>query len=243
MTAPGPTILAILQARMSSTRLPGKVLLPLLGRPMMGRQIDRLRHSKRIDKLVVATSDTKDDNEIAAFCAAEGIDCFRGPLYDVLARYHGAAQAFGPADHITRLTADCPLTDWCVVDAVIDLHLRTGADYTSNSVIRTFPNGLDAEIMTSAALDVAYREARAPAEREHVTPFINRRPERFHIEHLTREPNLCRLRWTVDTPMDFKFATAVYDALLATTPDFDQNDILGLVQSRPDIEAINGVAA
>ena len=239
----GAMILAILQARMSSRRLPGKVMRPLLGKAMLGRQIDRLRRATRIDRLVVATSTQADDDAIAAFCVAEGVACFQGPLDDVLTRFHGAAAAHGPAEAIVRLTADCPLADWRVIDRCVGLHLETGADYTSNAVIRSFPVGLDVEVMTSAALDSAFREARDADEREHVTLFVNRRPTRFRLAHLVQERPLGALRWCVDTPADFAFVEAVYARLFPARPDFGQPEILDLLERMPDLAAINAVTA
>lgn len=232
-------ILAILQARMSSTRLPGKVLKPMLGRPLMGRQIDRIRRSTRVDRLVVATSDQIADDPVAAFCASEGVACFRGSLDDVLGRFHGAAIAFGPADHVVRLTADCPLIDWTVIDAAIDLHLRTGADCSGNVIERTYPDGLDVEVMTAATLARAAREAVDKYEREHVTPYIYRHPELFRLAHLTQAPNLAELRWTVDNPADFAMVEAVFAKLEPRKRDFVQADVLALLSAHPEINAIN----
>ena len=236
-------ILAILQARMSSRRLPGKAMMPLLGRPMLGRQLDRLGRARRIDRLVVATSLEADDNAIADFCKGERVACFRGPLDDVLARFHGAARAFGPASAIVRLTADCPLADWRVIDRCIALHGESGADYTGNAARRSFPVGLDVEALSPAALDAAHREARRPEEREHVTLFVNQSPERFRQAHLIQERRLGALRWCVDTPSDFAFVEAVYARLLAELPDFGQGDILALLKREPRLAAINAAAA
>lgn len=232
-------ILAILQARMSSTRLPGKVLRPMVGRPMMGRQIDRIRRSMRVDRLVVATSDQAADDPVAAFCAGEGVGCFRGSLDDVLGRFHGAATAFGPADHVVRLTADCPLIDWTVIDAAIDLHLRTGADCSGNVIERTYPDGLNVEVMTAATLARAEREAADRYEREHVTPYVYRHPELFRLAHLIQSPNLAELRWTVDNAADFAMVEAVFERLLPASSTFVQADVLDLLAREPDIVAIN----
>lgn len=223
-------ILAILQARMSSSRLPGKVMRPLLGAPMIGRQIERLRRSRRIDRLVVATSGRADDDVLAAYCATLKVPVFRGSLTDVLARFHAAAQAFGPARTLVRLTGDCPLADWSVVDAVIDLHRRSGADYTNNTAPRrSFPQGLDAEAMTSGALADADRESTDAYEREHVTPFIYRRPDRFRLTFLERRPALSRLRWTVDTPEDWEMVEWIYSKLYPGNPAFTTADVLALL--------------
>jgi spore coat polysaccharide biosynthesis protein SpsF len=232
-------ILAILQARMTSSRLPGKVLRTILGRPMVELQIERIQRAERIDRLVLATSDDASDDPIAELCARIDVDVHRGPLADVLARYHGAAMAFGPADHIVRLTADCPLADHEVIDACVALHLAKGADYTSNGVERTFPDGLDVEVVTMAALSRAHHEAKAQAEREHVTSYLYDNPGLFSLVQLTQTPDLGHLRWTVDTPADFDMVAAVYQALYSQNPDFLQRDIHSLLERRPDIAALN----
>ena len=221
-------ILTILQARMSSSRLPGKVLKPLVGAPMMTRQIERLRRARHVGDLIVATSDRPEDKAVAD-CAAElGCLIFRGSLEDVLGRYAGALAAHGGGDHVVRVTADCPLTDWRVFDEVVDLHLASGADYTSNTVERTYPKGLDVEIVRADLLRLAASEGRDPYEREHVTPFFYRRPERFRIRQLTQAVDENLWRWTVDTPADFAFADAAYRALYARRPAFLSEDIRAL---------------
>jgi len=222
------TVLAILQARMSSRRLPGKVLAPVLGRPMIQRQIERIRHARRVDKLVVATSAMNDDNAIAEFCLATGQLCFRGPLDDVLGRFVGALDAYCPADHIVRLTADCPLIDWTIIDRCVNEHLSTGADYTSNAIVRTFPDGLDVEVVKSEALRIANANAQDRESREHVTPFIYSTTDRFQIHHVTQPANLAALRWTVDNADDLAFVRQVYTHLYERNPLFTSDDILAL---------------
>ncbi len=231
--------IAIIQARMSSSRLPGKVLRPILGRPMLAWQIERMRRARLIDRLVVATSAEPGDDALAEFCARENIDCHRGSLNDVLGRFFGAAQAFGPAEHVVRLTGDCPLGDPEIVDACIALHVANGADYTSNSVSRTYPDGLDVEAMTFDALERAARGASTDYEREHVTPHLYRNPEKFRLDVLRSPRDLTRLRWTVDKPADFAFAARVFAELVPANPAFSWRDILALVEARPDIAAIN----
>lgn len=229
-------ILAILQARMSSSRLPGKVMAEVEGMPMIGRQVERLRRSRRIERLVVATSQEPEDDVLARYCVVSlGLGVWRGELSDVLGRFEGAARHFGPADHVVRLTADCPLCDPGVIDAVADLHLAGGFDYTSNTPERrTFPHGLDAEIMRAGVLEAAAREAQAAYEREHVTAFIYRRPERFSLGFLSQAEDLSQLRWTVDYPADLAFVREVYRALLPTRPAFSMEDVLALpVRSAP----------
>jgi len=226
-------IIGIVQARMSSTRLPGKVLSSIMGRPMMALQIERLRRSRRIDRLVVATSDQPSDDPIVAFCSGENIACYRGPLDDVLTRVYDAAVTFGPAENVVRLTADCPLTDWEIVDTCIDLHLAAGNDYTSNAVLRSYPDGLDVEVMTAAALRDAYLHSPPGPEREHVTMFLYRHPERFKIGHMVQEPDLADVRWTVDTAEDLKLVTGIFETLLPSNQTFRQQDILALFDLPP----------
>ena len=234
------TVLAILQARVTSTRLPNKVLAPILGQPMLARQIERLRRARTLDKLVVATSDDASDDPLAAMCAAIGVPCHRGSLNDVLARFQGACAAFGPADHIVRLTGDCPLADPAVIDAVVRHHLASGADYTANAIQPTWPDGLDVEVTRAAVLQRAFDEARLPSEREHVTPYIHKHPEWFRIEHVKGDRDLSTLRWTVDEPADLAFVSEVYAALYPENPAFDTAAILALIEQRPELTKLNG---
>jgi spore coat polysaccharide biosynthesis protein SpsF len=222
------TVLAILQARMSSRRLPGKVLAPVLGQPMIQRQIERIRHARRLDRLVVATSITRDDDAIAELCSAIGQPCFRGSLDDVLGRFVGALDAYGPADHVVRLTADCPLIDWSIIDRCVDEHITAGADYTSNAIVRTFPDGLDVEVIRSDALRMVNADTQDSASREHVTPSIYGRPDRFQVRHVTQPENLAALRWTVDNADDLAFVREVYAHLYERNPMFTPDDILAL---------------
>lgn len=231
-------ILAILQARVSSSRLPGKVLRPILGEPMLFRQIERIRRARLIERLVVATSVDASDDPLAEMCRERGIDCFRGSLADVLDRFFRAAGRYAP-EHVVRLTGDCPLADPAVIDATIGLHLSGGYDYTSNALEPTFPDGLDVEVMRFACLEQAWREATLPSQREHVTPFLYRHPERFRLGVLKNGTDLSGLRWTVDEPADFEFVTRVYEALYPADQAFTSDDILGLLQKHRDYQEIN----
>lgn len=194
------TTLAVVQARMGSTRLPGKVLADLGGRPVLQLMLERLARA-HVDHLVVATSDLPGDDPVADLAGRLGVDVVRGPEADVLARFLVALDRF-PADDVVRLTADCPLADPLIVDSAIGLHRRTGGDYTSNTLERTFPDGLDVEVVRSEALRQAGAEAVDPAEREHVTPFVYRRPSRFALASLEADERLGHERWTLDTPDD-----------------------------------------
>jgi spore coat polysaccharide biosynthesis protein SpsF len=231
-------ILAILQARFSSSRLPGKVLLPILGRPMLALQIERLRRSARIDRLILATSLDKSDDGVEAFAKAEGVECFRGNLDDVLDRFYQAAKPHKP-DHVVRLTGDSPLTDAALIDDIIREHLEQGNDYTTNAVEPTYPDGLDAEVFRFACLEEAWREAKLPSQREHVTPFINRQPDRYRIAHYKREPDLSALRWTVDEPADYELVRIIYGELYPAKPAFATADILALLERRPELRDLN----
>ncbi len=232
------TIIAILQARVSSTRLPGKVLKPILGRPMLLRQIERIRRTRRIDRLVVATSSEPADDAIETLCAGNAVDCFRGSLDDVLDRFYRAAGRYGP-EHVVRLTGDCPLTDPAIIDAVIEFYLSGNLDYASNTVSPTFPDGLDVEVFRFDCLAQAWREAVLPSQREHVTPFLHQQPERFKIGNLVHAEDLSVLRWTVDEPEDFEFARSVYEKLYPVKPDFAMEDILALLEKYPNLRSIN----
>lgn len=232
-------ILAVLQARFSSSRLPGKVLKDLLGEPMLYRQIERVSRSKRIDKLVVATSTDHSDDPVEKMCLDKGVHCFRGSLDDVLDRFYRAAEPFSP-DHVVRLTGDCPLIDSNVIDSIVELHLAEGNDYTSNTIIPTFPDGLDAEVVTWNALKTAWENATLPSEREHVTPFIYKRPERFRLGCLEKEEkSLLGLRWTVDEQEDLLFVRRVYEALYPKNSAFSTDDVLELLRVYPELNSIN----
>jgi spore coat polysaccharide biosynthesis protein SpsF len=231
-------IVAIVQARMSSTRLPGKVLMPILGEPMLSRQVERLKRARSLDRLVIATSVDPRDEPVAQLASALGLESYRGSLDDVLDRYYQAAVALRPS-RVVRLTADCPLADWEVIDQTVESALAGGFDYASNTLRPTWPDGLDVEVMTFGALEAAWREATDPVEREHVTPFIVARPERFRQGSVTAADDLSGMRWTVDEPSDFEFVSRVYEALYPANPAFTTADILSLLREKPGLAQIN----
>ena len=217
---------------MGSTRLPGKVLKDIAGRPMLSYQMERLRRVTRAERIVVATTDQPADDAIARFCQKEKIACVRGSEHDVLARYQLAIERF-PADIMVRITADCPLIDPAIVDEAIAAY---EPDYVSNMLEKTYPYGMAVEVFSAQALREAHREAKDPAEREHVTPFIYRHPERYRLKSLTMAPNLSHHRWTVDTPEDFELVSRLLKTL---KPHFTLQDVLAVLDEHPDWCAIN----
>ncbi|MDB5458508.1 MAG: acylneuraminate cytidylyltransferase [Caulobacteraceae bacterium] len=226
---------------MSSTRLPGKVLQPVAGAPMIARQIERLRRCRRLDRIVVATSTDPSDDVLVATLRDLGVPTHRGPLDDVLGRYAGALEAHGPAEHLVRLTGDCPLADPGVIDATIALHIERGADYAANTPERrTYPKGLDVEVMRAACLERAAAEAMQPYEREHVTPYLYRHPDLFTQAFLSQTADEGELRWTVDRPDDLELVRAVYDALYPANPAFTSDDVRAFLRGRPDLAMLGG---
>lgn len=223
---------------MGSTRLPGKVLLPIAGRPMLSYQLERLRRCRSVDRIIVATSGKPADEEIVAFCEQESTEVLCGPEHDVLERYALAAQATG-AEMVVRVTADCPLLDPALIDEAVQVFSCGEYDYLSNMRPPTWPYGMAVEVMTRRALDEAAAEAQAPPEREHVTPFLYWRPERYRMRTITREPDLSAHRWTVDTPEDFKLVSHILRELYPMRPAFTVDDVLALLDQHPDWVDIN----
>jgi spore coat polysaccharide biosynthesis protein SpsF len=198
----GRGLVVVIQARTGSSRLPGKVLADVWGRPMLRLQLDRLAHVE-CDDLVVATSDRPADDAIAELAAEAGAGVVRGSESDVLARFGTVLERFDP-EIVVRLTGDCPLADPGIVADAIALHRRSGADYTSNVHPRSFPKGLDVEVASAPALMAAVTEAVDSYDREHVTPYVHRQPERFTIANLASGEELGELWWTVDTREDLE---------------------------------------
>jgi spore coat polysaccharide biosynthesis protein SpsF len=218
------SIVCVVQARTGSTRLPGKVLAPVRGMPMLAFMLGRLGTDAG-DALVVATTDSDRDDAVAEVAEAAGAEVVRGPEHDVLGRFALVMQAYR-AEHVIRLTADCPLMDPALVDAVVARHLASDADYTTNVLPRTFPKGLDVEVCRASALDAAHRTATDRREREHVTPFLYRHPERFRLANVRHDDDLSRERWTVDTPADLAFVQDVAERLETDTTSW--HDVLAV---------------
>jgi spore coat polysaccharide biosynthesis protein SpsF len=236
---------AFVQARMGSTRLPGKVLAPIGGRPALLRVVERLGRVPRLETIVVLTSHLAADDPITEVCAEHGVPVLRGDEDDVLDRFHDALREF-PVARAIRITADCPLIDPEVVAALVALHEGTpGLAYASvatgalgpDSGYRRFPDGLDAEVFTAASLEQAWRSATDPYEREHVTPFIWRRPKEFPSAVLESEVDHGDERWTVDFPEDLELVRAVYDRL--RDGEFGWRDVITLLDREPALRRLN----
>ncbi|MDK2125871.1 glycosyltransferase family protein [Parachitinimonas caeni] len=232
------TVAVIVQARMGSTRLPGKVLKTVLGIPLLQIQLQRLQRIHNADCIVVATTTEVADEPILALCQALQIPCWRGSQDDVLSRYAGAARSV-LADVVVRVTSDCPLIDPDISASVIHRFALGDADYVSNSLSPTYPRGLDTEVFSAASLYQADQLARLPFEREHVTPFLYRHPERFRLAEVRCERDLSEYRWTVDTPEDFELIRRMLEALAPDWRDFRLDDCLALMALHPDWPALN----
>lgn len=235
-----PHVSIIVQARMGSTRLPGKVLKTVLGKTLLAHMVERLRRVRNADSVIIATTVEPADDAIVAECARLGVLCTRGSEDDVLDRYHAAAKTV-KADVVVRCTSDCPVIDPELVEELIARFLAAGdRDYGSNAAIdRTYPRGLDAEICTFAALETANKESTSAFEREHVLEFLLVRPQRFKQLSLTHREDLSRHRWTVDTPEDFELVKRILESLYPKDARFTWTDVLALLDAHPDWPLLN----
>jgi spore coat polysaccharide biosynthesis protein SpsF len=235
-------IVTIIQARMSSTRLPGKVMLPILGKPLLIRMVERVQNAKFIGHLVVATSTNQNDNEIENLCKEENIICYRGHLTDLLDRHYQVAKLYN-ADAVVKIPSDCPLIDPSVIDRVLDHYVKSDKfDLVSNLHPATYPDGNDVEIMSFSALECAWKDAFKDYEREHTTPFIWEHDDHFAIGNVAWETGLnysSSHRWTIDFPEDYEFIRKVYEELYPANNAFGLNDILNLLKRKPEIAEIN----
>jgi spore coat polysaccharide biosynthesis protein SpsF len=230
-------VVAIIQARMGSTRLPGKVLLDLEGETVLSRVVNRLRRAGRIDELLVATTDRAADDAIIKECRNLCVPVSRGAQDDVLDRYFRAAQ-LAKAKVVVRITSDCPLIDPEITNKTIAAFIQADADYASNTLVRTYPRGLDTEVMTIAALGKAWQQARKPYEREHVTPYIYEHPTEFKLLSLTENADYSGHRWTVDKPEDLELVRAIYARFQGITV-FGWRDVLDLLDREPSLMELN----
>jgi spore coat polysaccharide biosynthesis protein SpsF len=225
---------------MSSTRLPGKVLKPVLGKPLLAYQVERLQGVEHADTIVLATTTSEVDHVLVDFAQRHGLACYRGSEDDVLSRYCEATEEAG-ADVVIRVTSDCPLIDPAVIDKVIAAYTQAqpNCDYASNTMRRTYPRGMDCEVFSRKALDTAQAEAVESADREHVTPFIYRHPHRFALRNVEYTSDQSHHRWTVDTVQDFALVSRMLEHLYPERPKFTLEDCLDLLAEHPDWARIN----
>ncbi len=234
-------IVTVVQARTGSTRLPGKVLLDILGRPLLLRMVERLQAASLAGTVVVATTTDPSDDPIETLCAQYGLNCYRGSVHDLLDRHYQAGLLYG-ADAVVKIPSDCPLIDPAVIDRVLGFFLENSYDYAGNLHPATWPDGNDVEVMSMTALHKAWTEAARPLEREHTTPYFWENPQLFSIGNVVWETGLdfsMSHRWTIDYPEDFNFIRTVYEYLYPKNPQFALLDILDLTDNHPDIFDLN----
>lgn len=232
----GRKVTAILQGRVGSTRLPGKVLLPLAGKPVMQHVYERILHCSRVDRIIIATSDAPQDDPIVELFENQGVPVFRGSESDPLDRYYHASIEHG-AEHVVRVMADCPLTDPKVIDEVVNSYFEGDCDlcYLGGE----YPTGLDTTVFSFQALKRCHLEAQQRSEREHVTSYMTNNPEQFRIKVVEMHEGLYHHRWVMDHEADYRFMQAVYETLYKPGDLFVSRDILSLLDSRPDLAEIN----
>jgi len=228
-------VIAIIQARMGSSRLPGKVLLGIGGKSMLARVVRRAVRAKTLDAIVVATTTDPRDEEIVTECFRLGVSCFRGSEEDVLDRYQSASIAY-PAKGIVRITSDCPLIDPDVIDQVVSTWQDSSFDYVSNGP--TWPRGLNVEVFSRTALAQAWEQAHLPWQRSHVTPYLYQNPNLFRIGNVAAPEDYGHLRWTVDTPEDLTLVRSLYEHL-GNRDDFGWQEALTVVEQNPNLLEIN----
>lgn len=231
---------AVIQARTGSTRLPGKVLLPLSGAPALQRMVERVRQAQRLDEVIVATTTLPGDDAVVDLCAQLGVPVARGSDADVLGRLAGAVREYATdAGYVVRLTGDCPLIDPTLIDEVVSLATANHATYASNVIPPTWPDGLDCEVLSWPALARAEAQATSASDREHVTPWILRSLAPEQPPCVTSPVDLSGMRWTLDEAEDYVLIAAVYGALYRQGRSFLTSDILDYLGRRPEIAAIN----
>lgn len=231
-------IVVIIQARMGSTRLPGKIMKDLCGKPVLWHIYNRLSYSKKKNKIVIATTGNKEDDIVEQFCKENNIHSYRGSESDVLLRYYESAKLYC-ADIIIRITSDCPLIDPQILDSMIEQFDTINVDYLSNLLMRTFPRGLDVEIFTFHALEKAHQEAKKVYEREHVTPYFYQNPGIFSLYNYQNKIDYSFHRWTLDTEDDYKLIEKIYEKLYSKGQIFFWNDVLYLFEKFPGLYEIN----
>jgi len=230
--------IAIVQARMSSSRLPGKVLKELSGKPVIWHVFNQLSFSQKIDQIVLATSDNEEDDQLENWAKENSINFFRGDLDNVLKRFYDTALNY-EGDVIVRITADCPLIDPSIVDEVVQKFLNGNYDYLSNTNPPTFPDGLDAEVFTFIALKEAYENAKLKSELEHVTPYIRNHPEKFKLGSFVGSKNYENLRWTLDNPEDYRLLSEIFDNLFKANSYISYKTVLAFLAVNEELIEIN----
>jgi spore coat polysaccharide biosynthesis protein SpsF len=233
-----PKVVCVTQARTTSTRLPRKVLLEAAGKPLLAHHLERLQRCARVDEVVLATTVNATDDEVAALGHAMGLKVARGDEHDVLSRFVLAAQA-SDADIVVRVTSDCPLIDPGLIDLVVQRLLEEGCDYAHLDMAQ-YPRGVDTEVLRRVLIDQAHADPATTAyEREHVTPYIYNRPERFRLQAVPSAFPPAPYRWCVDEPADFELIARMLEALLPTRPEFTWRDAVALMQAHPDWARLN----
>ncbi|MBI5412962.1 glycosyltransferase family protein [Candidatus Peregrinibacteria bacterium] len=231
-------IVAIIQARMGSTRLPGKMMMTILDKPIIQWVFERVATSKIVNKLLLVTTKNSEDNILVQWAIQHSIQYFRGSCDDVLDRYYQAAQ-HAHADVVVRITGDCPLIDANVIDLVIRYYLDGNYDYVSNCHPPTYPDGLDVEVFSTKTLERAWKEAALISEREHVTPYIWEHPELFLLGNSSRSDDISKHRWTLDTQDDFNFIKKIFEACAVKHCSCGMDDVIALLKKYPDWLNIN----
>ncbi|THD17774.1 acylneuraminate cytidylyltransferase [Anoxybacillus ayderensis] len=233
-------VAAIIQARMGSTRLPGKVLKKVLDKTLLEYQIERVKRAKTIDEIIIATTTKESDDPIVQLCQQLSIPYYRGSEEDVLSRYYEAATTFG-VDVIVRLTSDCPIIDPNVIDKVVEQYLdnRDRYDYVSNTLTRTYPRGMDTEVVSYEVLKRAHEEAKGSVYREHVTAYMYHHPDQFRLCNVSNEEDESKHRWTVDTEEDFELIKKIIGELYIENAHFTMDDVLKVIDENPTWFHIN----
>lgn len=232
-------ITAVIQARLGSTRLPGKTMMTIEGEPLLGHLVKRIKATNYVNDIIIATTVNKRDDAIVEFARSNNLKFYRGSEEDVLDRFYNACVEFS-VDTIVRVTPDCPLLDPRVVDIVITRYMEGNYDYVSNVIIPTFPDGLDTEVFPFKSLKKAWHEAKLLSEREHVTAYIIKHPDKFRLFNVRREgEDLSGMRWTVDTQRDLEFIREIFLNMKSRDGIFYSEDIIDVLKKKPDLTKIN----
>lgn len=231
-------IVAIIQARLGSTRLPGKTLMVIEGDSLLGHLVRRVKASKYVNSIIIATTTKEEDNAIVSFARNNNLEFYRGSEDDVLDRFYKTAIKYD-VETIVRVTPDCPLLDPKIMDLVISQYIGGNYDFVCNTMPSTYPDGLDTEVFSFKTLERVWNEAKKPSEREHVTPYIYSHPELFKIYNCTNHINTSGMRWVVDEAADYKFIAEVYKRLHREGEIFYMDDILDLLSKHPELNDLN----